>query len=332
MKQILIDIGNSFIKIATLKNKKFDVSILSHEDIPKSLHSYSSCGKGVSPYLKKTRGSKKVVIPGKTTCPPSISGGGIQKGCHPRENGDPDRLSSSRKQGSKKVVIPAKAGIQSFLELLDPPANNSWREDDKQNPVPTTSIDCHPSEKKFLISSVHPAGKAIAKQIPNSKLITIKDVPMKCKYNKNQLGIDRLLCAFGGLKFCEPPFVVVDCGSAITVDYVDKNKTFIGGIISPGINTMLESLENILSVTNIKQNKSLGTIPQSTQSAVINGVFHSAIGAIKSAHELYSKIAKTKLPLLITGGSAKKLLPHLKELKPKHIEHLIFEGMNDTSL
>ena len=59
--------------------------------------------------------------------------------------------------------------------------------------------------------------------------------------NPETIGADRLANAIGALNY-KLPAIVVDAGTAVTFDIVDKNKTFIGGVIMPGLNSQMKSL------------------------------------------------------------------------------------------
>ena len=61
----------------------------------------------------------------------------------------------------------------------------------------------------------------------------------------NTLGIDRMILASGAvLQFPNTNRLVIDAGTCITYDYIDKNNNYLGGAISPGIRLRYESLHN----------------------------------------------------------------------------------------
>lgn len=53
--------------------------------------------------------------------------------------------------------------------------------------------------------------------------------------NPEQVGQDRIAAAVGAGKFFEPPYIVVDMGTAVTIDLVDKSGRYAGGAIAPGL-------------------------------------------------------------------------------------------------
>lgn len=120
------------------------------------------------------------------------------------------------------------------------------------------------------------------------------------------LGVDRWLGILAGyhvLGGC----CVVDCGSAITTDFVQGDGRHLGGFISPGLRLMKESLK--LGTRNIMINpnedlQGLMTPGTSTQEAVAHGIYLSAIGQINAAYQQVAAGQEEKLPLVLTGGDA----------------------------
>lgn len=84
------------------------------------------------------------------------------------------------------------------------------------------------------------------KRIPGAKIWVVgKDlkVPINHKYNRlNELGIDRQVNIFGALKMHNPPLLLLDYGTALTVDYISSRSVFEGGMIIPGPETAFQSL------------------------------------------------------------------------------------------
>ena len=100
------------------------------------------------------------------------------------------------------------------------------------------------------IASVHPQAAEtltdyLGTNFPTAKvkLLTWCDVPLEPNVDEpDRLGIDRLISAYAATLQSEPPLVVVDAGSAITVDMVTKDGKFQGGAILPGLGMQFASL------------------------------------------------------------------------------------------
>ncbi len=121
-----------------------------------------------------------------------------------------------------------------------------------------------------------------------------------------QLGVDRWLGVLAGYHVfggC----CVVDCGSAITIDFVLEQGEHLGGFISPGIRLMKESLK--LGTRNVpvdpdESHEWLSAPGRCTAEAVSHGIYLAAIGQIKTVYEQVSQKTATQLPVILTGGDA----------------------------
>ena len=69
----------------------------------------------------------------------------------------------------------------------------------------------------------------------NSPIVLDIDTP-------SQLGQDRIADAVGASVFLEPPYIVVDMGTAVTIDFVDEFGKYAGGAIAPGMNAFANYL------------------------------------------------------------------------------------------
>jgi len=110
--------------------------------------------------------------------------------------------------------------------------------------------------------------------------------------------------------------VVVDAGSAITVDIV-KNNNFLGGFIYPGVKAMKKCYKDISPALDYAFNFSLDTnnLPKNSQDAI-------SYGYLKI---LQSEVLSHKLPIILTGGDAETLSPLFQNVRVD--EMLIFQGM-----
>ncbi|MDR9469060.1 type III pantothenate kinase [Marinospirillum sp.] len=120
------------------------------------------------------------------------------------------------------------------------------------------------------------------------------------------LGVDRwlgILAGFHATGGC----CVVDCGSAITIDFVLDSGQHLGGFIAPGIRLMKESLK--LGTRNVpvdpdEDHQGLTTPGTTTHQAVSHGIYLAATGQINSAYAQVAKDLSGPLPLIVTGGDA----------------------------
>jgi len=127
------------------------------------------------------------------------------------------------------------------------------------------------------------------------------------------MGIDRIMV-------CEAldNAVVIDAGSAITVDVI-KNAKHEGGYIYPGLKAMAKCFKDISPALDVSFNFDidLDKMPKNTQDAL-------SYGAIAPLLNNITNISKD-LPVLLTGGDAKTLLPLIPNATLEH--DLVFKGM-----
>lgn len=125
-----------------------------------------------------------------------------------------------------------------------------------------------------------------------------------------RVGIDRLVAAVAANHLREPnrPAIVVDLGSAITVDCISGEGVFLGGAILPGIGMGAKALGEQtdqlprLEIDRLAQPPApLGT---STETAIEAGLFWGAIGAIRELVGKLSADLPSKPQLFLTGGAA----------------------------
>lgn len=153
----------------------------------------------------------------------------------------------------------------------------------------------------------------------------------------NSLGMDRVCSAVGALEIAinekllskNQYLISIDFGTATTINIVSPSQEFIGGLIAPGITTMLKSLnERTAQLPLPDLNSYIGVIGRATDTSIISGVVTSTIGMINETVNHLSEVSQKIIPLIfITGGNAKYILPHLKH-KVIYVEALVLKGLN----
>ena len=138
------------------------------------------------------------------------------------------------------------------------------------------------------------------------------------------LGADRWYALIGAVSRYDPPLLVCDIGSAVTLDIVDQTGAHLGGYIIPGIDMMIRSL---VSGTDIDINpdqsiRATGLIPNNTDSAISEGCLRAIAALIDSTNERVTK----KNCTILTGGGAEIIASMLKS-KSSVDNNLIFYGI-----
>lgn len=122
-----------------------------------------------------------------------------------------------------------------------------------------------------------------------------------------RLGIDRWLGALAGYQLAGG-CCAVDCGSAITIDFVMPGGRHLGGYILPGLRLMKESLK--LGTRNVaidpdSEAEELLAPGRRTVEAVNHGIYMAAVSAINRVYAEVCDMEGVALPLLLTGGDAR---------------------------
>ena len=157
-------------------------------------------------------------------------------------------------------------------------------------------------------------------------VITYKNCKMKLKVeNPEKTGIDRILNCKAAVEIFGKPTVVIDIGTAITVDVVSRKGEFLGGLILPGPSLWIKSLEKTALISDIKVKKGK-LIGKNTDEAVSSGMMVGISGAVEKAVEKLMKIYP-EAKVVITGGESKNFLKGFK-FKYYWREFLTLEGVN----
>ncbi len=121
------------------------------------------------------------------------------------------------------------------------------------------------------------------------------------------------------------PALVVMVGTAVTVDALDAQGRFIGGLILPGFGLMLRALEQGTAGLKVPTGEVVD-FPTNTSDALMSGGSNAIAGAIeRQVRRLQARSGPEPL-LLMTGGAAVKLSP-ITELPFETVDTLIFEGL-----
>lgn len=133
---------------------------------------------------------------------------------------------------------------------------------------------------------------------------------LKLKYsNPKEIGADLIAAAMGAVAlYPQKNLVIVDLGTATTLELVSKDKEFLGGTILPGLKISVDALSsstaNLPSVEIAKPSHICGL---NTVEAIQSGLFYGTAGSIKELCYLYQKnIFHEEKPFVVgTGGFSK---------------------------
>lgn len=146
-----------------------------------------------------------------------------------------------------------------------------------------------------------------------------------------RLGVDRWVAMIGARAETKTALCVVDAGSAITIDAVDRHGQHLGGQIIPGLHLMHRSLESDTSgisglrVRTGDPGAGMALFASGTERAVQAGALNAICGAIERAVGIMRKDG-LRPKIILTGGGATPILRQLGD-KVLHRPHLVLQGL-----
>ena len=130
------------------------------------------------------------------------------------------------------------------------------------------------------------------------------------------IGPDRLANALAARHRFGAPVVVVDFGTAVTFDVVDRSGNYVGGIIAPGLAAMTDYLhEKTALLPRIRIREIRSVIGKSTEQGMLVGAVHGYRGLVRELIlELKRELRTRRLPVVATGGYGRLMAAKLPEI------------------
>jgi len=179
---------------------------------------------------------------------------------------------------------------------------------------------------KTVVAGAYPAGvEKVVSEWPDGiwpapvALDRAADLPLRVNLeHPDKVGIDRLLDAVAANALREPaePAIVVDAGTATTVNFISAEGAFEGGAILPGIELGARALRQFTALLPLIDVQSLVLNPveplgRNTADAIGSGLWFGHIGAIRELVTRLSESSGRPPLLLVTGGNGRWLAPAL---------------------
>ena len=205
------------------------------------------------------------------------------------------------------------------------------------HPLPFSPEERGDSRLRWHIGSVNrPAASRLVDWLHEHRgedevmLLTLSDLPLEVRLPRpDMVGVDRLIDAVAANRLRTPgrKAVVVDVGSAITVDLVDENGAFLGGAILPGIAMSARALHEFTDLLPLIDTAELAEPPlapgSDTVAAMRSGLFWGAVGAVR---QLVEQLAGGNAEVFLTGGAG-PVVAQLLGPKVQFVPHLTLAGI-----
>lgn len=145
-----------------------------------------------------------------------------------------------------------------------------------------------------------------------------KELPLRVLLARpDHVGVDRLLDAVAANSRRREGYsaVIIDAGSAVTVDSIDGNGAFVGGAILPGLRLMAKALHDYTALLPLipPPEKPPAVPGTDTPSAMALGIFWAVGGGILALLGEYKSYCRSDIDLFLTGGDGERLQLALPE-------------------
>ncbi|OAI04825.1 type III pantothenate kinase [Methylomonas methanica] len=137
-----------------------------------------------------------------------------------------------------------------------------------------------------------------------------------------KLGVDRWLALQAAHRYYPGDTCIVDCGTAITIDFIETDGSHLGGLISPGLLLMKKSLAQNTAALPFSEEQAETSLAVVTAAAINNGTLLAAAGLVEAALARQPKAYR----LVLSGGDGETLARHLTV--PSIVDgDLVFKGL-----
>jgi type III pantothenate kinase len=140
-----------------------------------------------------------------------------------------------------------------------------------------------------------------------------------------QLGGDRWAALVAAWELEGQGCLVVDAGTALTVDALSDTGEFLGGIITPGIDLMQKMSLGDIALLKPEDGK-FCDYPDNTADALYSGAMHAMAGAVERMAALLASTLGRVPECILSGGAAQQLQLQLK-VNTKVMDNLVLEGL-----
>jgi len=196
--------------------------------------------------------------------------------------------------------------------------------------------DCGGEALPIIAASVNPPALERLRQLLSDLSLPLpevagKDFPIPLRTDLSEperVGVDRLLGALAAYRRSGGACIVVDLGTAITVNSVSRDGVFLGGAIMPGLGMMARALAGETALLpEITVPETAAGIGKNTKEAIAAGLLYGATGAVANLIIVASETVGEEAAVLLTGGDAERIAPLLPPDCQEVLPDLVLEGL-----
>ena len=144
----------------------------------------------------------------------------------------------------------------------------------------------------------------------------------------SQVGSDRIVIAVAALAEYEAPLILMDLGTATTIEVVEPGNVYLGGVIIPGVKVSVDALTSrAAQLPGISLDQPKSVIGKNTVDCMRSGVMYGTAGMIDGIVDRMEEELGHKSTLVATGGMAQFVTPLCKH-KIILEKDLLLKGLN----
>jgi type III pantothenate kinase len=167
-----------------------------------------------------------------------------------------------------------------------------------------------------VVPACHPAWKACADRMGMQLLVarhdTLTGLTIQVEH-PDTVGADRLVASLGALRLYGGPVIVIDLGTATTINYVTEDGRYLGGAIAPGVGISANALfEHTAQLHPVPLVAPQAVLARSTTAQVQAGIVYGAAGQVDALVDRLVHEAGPARHVIATGGYARDIAAHCR--------------------
>lgn len=147
--------------------------------------------------------------------------------------------------------------------------------------------------------------------------------------NHGQLGADLVVGAVAAIEKYPTPIIMIDMGTATTISYISKQKTYEGGLMFPGVYLSMDALTDkasLLSAVSLEHPK--GLIGKSSEDCLQNGIVYGTAGMLDGIIDrIIAETIPGEAPTIIATGTPAPVIARYCRHSVIYDKYLLMEGL-----
>jgi type III pantothenate kinase len=184
-------------------------------------------------------------------------------------------------------------------------------------------------------NATEPVRSLLHRQFPSANISVLRntDIPIINRYrHPEQTGIDRLLASLAAYRMhrsLKRPLVVIDLGTATTIDCISMNGEYLGGIITLGIGASAEALSSLtVQLPKIELQFPNHVLGRSTVESMQSGILYGALSSVEGlTQRLSQEVFPNESPLVVATGGLADLLKERTNSINSFESQLVLKGI-----